>query len=349
MNANVISFGCLNTQLAKDQTKVVLDRLQEVSPRLAGRLEIVASPVLPEQLAASSFLVADAAEVEFIQTQLLSGAFRLAVLCAQDLTLPLCDGVRIVAVPPRDTPFDAFLTRQSLIIDDMPEGSVIGVLNLRSRTQMQALWPGLVFRQLRGGMQSALEALLRRCELDGLVAPAAVVEHLGLQGIVAEIFNPELILPSGGQGILAVLGRADDSEIAALLAPLHSEPTERELAAEFAFLQRFARDLELPVGVLARCTDDGLTVSSAVGSDAGALASLQQREGPAEQAAVLGIELAEAILAHDDALIGLLEADFPEGLPADDDEQDQDQDQDPDLAVLKEYLELDGEPPNQND
>lgn len=341
VNARVLSFGCLNTQLAKDQTQVVLDRLQALNPRLTCRVQVIPSPLDAKALVGESFLATSTGEVEFLEKQLLAGEFRLTVIRAEDLVLPLCAGLTYAAIPRRDTPFDAFLTRQNHIIDEMPDGSVIGVLSLRSRTQMQVLWPNLVFRLLRGGMQSALESLLRRSELDGLIAPAAAVEHLGLQGIVAEIFNPELVLPSGGQGIMVVLGRAEDTEVRELLAPLHCEETQREMEAEHAFLQRFASDLELPVGVLARCAQGRLTVTGAVGSSDAAAVGLQQREGPPDQAARLGTELAESILLNDQALIGLLEAEFPEGLPADLDEDERDID--PDLAVLKEYPELNPE------
>ena len=343
MNSKVVSFGCLNTQLAKDQTKVILDRLQEVSPRLTCRLQVVPSPVSAESLENEPFLAASVAEVEFLEDQLLADEFRLAVIRAQDLVLPLREELAYAAIPRRDTPFDAFLTRQNAIIDDMPDGSKVGVLNLRSRTQMQVLWPNLEFELLRGGMQFALEALLRRCELDGLVAPAAVVEHLSLQGIVAEIFNPELILPSGGQGILVILGRADDSEARELLSSLHCEETQREMEAEHAFLQRFASDLELPVGVLAQCTESGLVVTGAVGSSNTAAAALQRRQGPADEAAALGTALAESILQSDEALIGLLEAEFPEGLPVDDDGEDE-VEPDPDVAVLQEFPEFEDDP-----
>lgn len=336
MNPKVVSFGCLNTQLAKDQTRAVLDRLQTLSPRLACRVQVVPSPIPPSQLGGESFLAASAAEVEFLEAQLLQGDFRLAVICAQDLVLPLREELTFGAIAPRDTPYDAFLTRENLIIDEMSDGAEIGVLNLRARVQMQALWPNLQFRQLRGGMQAALEALLRRCELDGLIAPAAVVEHLGLQGIVAEIFNPELVLPSGGQGILAVLARTDDVEARELMASLHSEATQRELEAEHAFLQRFASDLELPVGVLARCVEGRLLVTGAVGSSDAANAAVHQREGPPSEAVRLGSELAETLLHDNAALIGLLEAEFPEGLPG-----EEEPDQDPDLALLREYPELD--------
>jgi hydroxymethylbilane synthase len=343
VTGKVLSFGCLNTQLAKDQTKVVLDRLQEASPRLVCRMQVVPSPLDAAALEDETFFAASAAEVEFLEEQLLAGEFRLIVVRAQDLVLPLREGIAQVATLPRDTPFDAFLTRQNQIIDDMPAGSRIGVLNLRSRTQMAALWPELDFQLLRGGAQAALDALLRSCELDGLVAPAAVAEHLGLQGVVAEIFNPELALPSGGQGILVVLGREDDADVSGLLTPVHDPATQREMEAEHAFLQRFASDLELPVGVLARCDGARLTVTGAVGTSDAAAAEVQKREGPADQAAALGAQLAEMILQSGQTLIGLLEAEFPEGLPSDEDDVEDEVEEDPDLAVLKEFPEFEDE------
>ncbi|MEZ4386614.1 MAG: hypothetical protein R3D98_03385 [Candidatus Krumholzibacteriia bacterium] len=333
MNPKVVSFGCLNAQLAKDQTKAVLDQLQAVNPRLACRLQVVPSPVSEKDRAGESFLAASAAEVEFLEDQLLAGEFRLAVVRALDLVLPLRPGLRYAAVMPRSTPYDAFLTRQNAIIDDMPDGSVIGVLNLRSRTQMSSLWPNLEFRTLRGGVAAALESLLRKCDLDGLVAPAAVAEHLGLQSIVAEIFNPDLMLPSGGQGIVVVLGRADDAEAVDLLAPLHCEATLREMEAEHAFLQRFASDLELPVGVLARCEGGRLRIAGAVGSSESDNHAVVTREGAADAAASLGVALAEALLSSDTALISLIEADFPEGIPDDEDDV-----VDPDVEVLREVI-----------
>ena len=95
------------------------------------------------------------------------------------------------------------------------------------------------------------------------------------------------------------------------------------------------------MGVLARCVGNRLTITGAVGSSDAATVALQRREGPVEHATALGTSLAEAILQSDEALIGLLEAEFPEGLPLDEDE---DEPVDPDVELLKEFPELDGEP-----
>lgn len=318
MTAKVISFGALNASLAKDQTKIVMDRLQAASPRYAYQMQVVPSPLADDEREDEPFLAACAAEVEYLEEQLLGGEFRLVVVRAPDLVLPLRDGVTYAAVPPRDTPFDALLSRRGAIIDDLEDGARVGVLSLRSKFQVQELWPHLDVRLRSGGVIASLDALLRRSELDALVAPAAVAEHLGLQSVVTEIFSPELILPAGGQGILVVLGLTEDQEVREILAPIHSETTFREMEAEHAFLQRFASDQDLPLSVLARCVGSRLTVTGAVGSSQGGSVVRATREGPAASAGVLGSQLAESMLLSDATVISLLEADFPEGVPEDD-------------------------------
>ena len=108
-------------------------------------------------------------------------------------------------MPDRATPFDAFLNRKGLIMDEMEPGSRIGVLSHRGRApRCRRCGRTCDFQILRGGVDRAMETHMRRSEIDGLVLPASVTEHLGIQGIVAEIFAPEFILPGPGQGILVV-------------------------------------------------------------------------------------------------------------------------------------------------
>jgi hydroxymethylbilane synthase len=310
----VLSFGTLGSSLAKSQTQAVISRLQEIHPRLTCQMTIVPSPLDNSQRGGEAYLAATAAEVEFLEEQLLAGEFRYVVQRAQDLVLPLRKEVAYAAVPPRDTPFDAFLNRQGLIADEMPEHAVIGVLNIRTKAQMQHLWPRLTFQIVPGGLDGALESFLRRCDLDGLVLPAAAAEHLGIQGIVTEIFYPELMLPSSGQGILVVLNREDDQEGRDLLKDLHSEVTFREMEAEHSFMQRFTSDQDLPIGVLAQVDRKKICVTGCICSLHG-MANQETAEGDTANAAQIGTDLAERLLLSGESFIDLLEADFPDGLP----------------------------------
>jgi len=309
-------------------------------------MTIIPSPLSDQEKSDEPFLAASAGEVEFLEEQLLAEEFRVVVVRAVDLVLPLREGVTYAAIPARGIPFDALLNRQGHIADEMEDGSRIGVLNLRSKIQISTLWPNLEVDIVNGGLDTAMEILLRKCEIDGLVLPAATTEHLGIQGIVSEIFYPEMVLPSSGQGILALLCRSADKEVQDLLKDVHSEATFLEMEAEHAFIQHFAADQDLPISVLARVDHDAINITGAIGSVSGSRANKQSIDGKATEATTLGAELASKLMFNTETLIELLEADFPDGLPGDDlDDFEDSAVEDTDLTDLDLQIPDDGSAP----
>ena len=319
MKTRVLSFGSLSSPLARNQTQTVLDRLQQAVPRLNCQLNVFSSPVKGKAKLDEPFLATSRGEVEFLERKLLDDEARCVVLEADDMVLPLPEGLEILCVPDRGNPFDAFLNRKGLLMDEMEAGGTVGVLSLRARAQLSALWPDLEFEVLKGGVDRAMETHLRRSEIDGLVMPAAVTEHLGIQGIVAEIFSPEFVLPGPGQGLLVVIGRTGDHQAREMLKALHSEASAAELQAEQAFCARMISDQDLPVGALARVEHSQLVITGTTGSGLNRLAT----HGPVEKAEAIGDGLATEILSRIDTFADLLEADFPDGLP-DEDHADED-------------------------
>ena len=325
MKSRVLSFGCLSTPLARNQAQRVIDAVRDAAPRLTCQLNLLPSPVAAEAKADESFLTACRAEVEYLVGAVRRQEVRLVVLEAADLTAPLPEDLAIICVPDRVTPFDAFINRQGLIMDEMDPGSRIGVLSLRSRSQMQRLWPNLSFRILRGGAENAMEIHMRRSEIDGLVMPAAVTELLGIQGIVAEIFAPDFVLPGPGQGIEVIVGNAGDHEARDLLADLHSDASAAELIAEHAFQRRMVTDQDLPLGALARVKGGAISITGTTGSGTNRITV----DGKLAEAEAVGSGLATQILNSVESFADLLEADFPDGLPEDDGFENTDLPEDP--------------------
>ena len=316
MKSRVISFGSLASPLARNQTQTVIDRIQDSQPRLTCQLNIWDSPTTAAEKVNEPFVAASRGEMEFLEQQILREQARLVVVEAADMVLPLPEGLAVICVPDRATPFDAYLNRQGLIMDEMEPGSCVGVLSIRSRAQMRSLWPDISFRILRGGVDRAMETHLKKSEIDGLVLPAAVTEHLGIQGIVAEIFAPEFILPGPGQGTLVILGRSNDQEARELLSDIHSPDTAVELESEHSFCRRMISDQDLPVGALARVIGREVAITGTTGPGTKRIVV----NGPTGEAEAVGSGLADQILSRGESFADLLEADFPDGLPEDSDE-----------------------------
>jgi hydroxymethylbilane synthase len=314
--AGSLAFASLASPLSRCQAQAVIDRLQLRARSLACQLELLNSPQSEAQRAREAFVATSRVEVGFLLEALAAGRARCLVLEAADvLAAGLGDAV-IACVPDRGAPFDAFLNRAGRIMDEMEPRSRIGVMSQRVRAQLQHLWPDLRFEILRGGVDRAMETHLRQSEIDGLVLPASVTEQLGIQGIVAEIFAPEFVLPGPGQGTLVVVSREGDDEVRELLAPLHSEDSARELTAESAFHARMLPDQDLPVGALARVDGTAVEIVGCTGTGRRHVAAA----GAATEAAAVGGELALRLLSHRDSLADLLEGDFPDGLPDEPDE-----------------------------
>jgi hydroxymethylbilane synthase len=308
-------FGTLDASLARAQTQSVMDRMQETLPRVSCEMVVAEVPAGEWDTAPEPFLAWHRSNLAFLADKVRREECRAIVTQGYDLPVPLPDGIDYLCVPDRSTPFDALLNRQGLIMDELEPGSKVGVLCLRSKNQLECHWPDLDFQILSGGVDLAMETHLRRSEIDGLVLPAAITETLGIQSIVSEIFSPDFILPAPGQGALVILGAPQDTELAQLLAPLHSEPSARELVAEMAFRRHMISGVDLPIGVLARVDGTKLSITGATGCGTNRI-SVHGKSNEAEEA---GSGLAQQLLSSPESFVDILEAEFPQGLPDDED------------------------------
>ena len=74
------------------------------------------------------------------------------------------------------------------------------------------------------------------------------------------------------------------------------------------------------MGFLAQVTENEIVITGAIGSRTSNTFNQAVIQGPARKAQELGAKLAENLLINPESLLDLLEADFPDGLPADPDE-----------------------------
>lgn len=333
MKSQELRIGSLPTPLARSQSQAFIDMAKEMAPMLNCALTMIDDEVDSPNTGNEVFTATSHRQIARLGEMLLDNQMDAIVLEAADLPLIPPAGCDILCSPPRVTPFDAYLNREGKIMDEMEPGARVGIMSARARAQMQHLWPDIDFLLMQGGIDHAMETHLQHSDIDGLVLPAAATEHLGIQGIVAEIYAPEFILPGPGQGVLVVLGRQGDEETRAALNPMHCPATMVEITAEMAFRRQMVSDMDIPVGVLARVHEDEVVI---VGST-GTCRNRHSVNGPFDQAEEVGLGLARQILSTGEALVDLLEADFPDGLPDDDDALDSDDDDlDAEIAALAE-------------
>src|SRR5688500_13388940 len=94
-----------------------------------------------------------------IEEALTDGRIDCAIHSMKDVPALLPDGLCIAAVPEREDPRDAFLSRGPERLEDLSEGAVLGTASLRRQAQCLHRRPDLKVELLRGNVDTRLAKL----------------------------------------------------------------------------------------------------------------------------------------------------------------------------------------------
>ena len=226
-----------------------------------------------------------------IEEALLDGRADLAVHSLKDLPTELPAGLTIAATPERDDARDAMVGKR---LADLPPGSTVGTSSLRRAAQLRKLRPDLHIESVRGNLDTRLRKL-DHGQYDALVLASAGLKRLGWGDRIAEILEPEMVCPAVGQGALAI-ETAAGAGLAACRALDHA-PTRAAVTAERALLGALGGGCQVPIGAHATVTGEQLHLVAVVVSPDGSELVRRDADGPVAEAARIGSELGETLLA----------------------------------------------------
>jgi hydroxymethylbilane synthase len=232
--------------------------------------------------------------VSGLRASLQHGEVDLAVHSLKDLPTAPAEGIMLAAVPVRDDPHDALAALHGAKLADLPSAARIGTGSPRRSAQLLMLRPDLVPVPVRGNAGTRLGKITSG-ELDAVVLAYAGLVRIGRLDAVSQVFEADEMLPAPGQGALAVECRADDADLAALLARVDDPASRAATTAERALLAALQAGCLAPVGAYAAGTDVVRLHGIVVAADGGT-ALRGTAEGPAAEAERLGRELAEDLL-----------------------------------------------------
>jgi hydroxymethylbilane synthase len=233
--------------------------------------------------------------VKEIESALLEDSIDLAVHSMKDVPTELPEGLGIVAVSDREDPRDALLSREGILLADLPKGAKIGTSSLRRQAQILNRRPDFNLEPLRGNVNTRLRKL-REGQYDAIVLAHAGVKRLGWDDEVTEVLEPEIMLPAIGQGALGIEARVDDRPTLDRIAFLDHSETSVCVSAERSYLHRLEGGCQVPIAAFATVQNGVVSMAGLVSDVDGQRLILRKTSGPAEEAVSLGRSLAEQIL-----------------------------------------------------
>jgi hydroxymethylbilane synthase len=233
--------------------------------------------------------------VKEIEEALLDGRADLAVHSVKDMPAELPGGLHLAAMPPREDPRDALISKNNMGLDKLPHGARVGTSSLRRAAQLLHLRPDLQIETLRGNVDTRLRKLESE-GLDAIVLAAAGLKRMELSQVISEYLEPERILPAVGQGALGIETRTGDVFTNTVVESLVHQQTVTTVRAERAFLKRLEGGCQVPIGAYATLEDETLILKGMVADLKGVRLIRKEMRGDARQPEVVGKSLAEVVL-----------------------------------------------------
>ena len=152
-----------------------------------------------------------------IDIALLRGEIDFSVHSAKDLPDRIPSGLYIAAITESIDYYDALVSKNNLILEQLSYGARIGVSSQRRRMQLEAYRNDFQIADIRGNIQERLK-ILTETDLDALVIAACALLRLGLGHRITQKIPFEILKPHPLQGALAVVTRKEDSDLIKLIA-----------------------------------------------------------------------------------------------------------------------------------
>ncbi len=172
----------------------------------------------------------------------------IGVHSLKDLPTKLPEGLVIGAVLKRDDPNDLIMTREKVRFKDLKKKAVVGTSSIRRAVQLKKLRPDLELKEIRGNIGTRINKL-KNGEYDAIILAYAGLKRLKIKEYYEKIEIKEMI-PSPGQGVIAIVIRKDD-DLSSLLEKLNDQKTLIESECERNFLSALDGSCKTPIGALA--------------------------------------------------------------------------------------------------
>ncbi len=258
--------GTRESKLAMIQTNYIINQLNKVKVKNPIQIKKIATKgdkilnVALDKVGGTGIFIKD------LETLLRNKEIDFAVHSMKDLNPEIDEDFVIAAVPEREDPRDAFISRNHLKLADLKPGAVIGTSSARRGAQIKAIRPDLVTKWIRGPIDSRIEQL-NNGDFDAIILAVAGLNRMNLsKEVITEYLEIDRFVPSVAQGALAIQCRKDDKELINILKLLNDPLAEKATQAERYTLSLLDEDERAPIGVYAFYKNNQITIHTSIAS-----------------------------------------------------------------------------------
>ncbi len=191
-----------------------------------------------------------------VEQALLDRRADIAIHSLKDLPAHNTRGLTLAAIPKRADPRDCLVTHHDArSIDELPHSAVVGTASPRRGAQLIQLRSDLDIQLLRGNVDTRIRKVMEEHQVDATLMAMSGLQRSGLHQHTDRPVDPQVILPSAGQGALAVQCRIDDTVTMSRCLPLNEPVSAAAVHCERSIIADLHGDCHSPIAVYCEPVD----------------------------------------------------------------------------------------------
>ena len=196
-----------------------------------------------------------------IEEELLNKKIDIAVHALKDMPAIETQGLRTACFLKRNDPREILISLKDKKLDELKKNSVVGTSSFRREFQLKRIRNDLNYELIRGNVDTRISKL-KKGKYDAIILSSAGINSLDLNNEITQFFTTSEMIPSAGQGIIALQCRKEDNQIIELIEKVNHKPTFYRALAERGVLKILEGDCETAIGVHAEIKEDEIELNA---------------------------------------------------------------------------------------
>jgi len=214
----------------------------------------------------------------------------IAVHALKDMPANETKGLRTNTFLERNDPREILITKNNKKLKDLDQKSIVGTSSYRREFQIKKIRQDLDCKLIRGNVDTRIRKL-NEGVYDAIILSYAGIKFLKFENEISEIFSAEEIIPSAGQGIIALQCRESDNETISILNKINHEETYKRAHIERNILKVLDGDCETAIGAHSVVDGDKIIVEAELFSLDGKQRFYEKKVGNLNEFKELGKEV----------------------------------------------------------
>ena len=185
----------------------------------------------------------------------------IAVHALKDMPANETQGLTTDSFLERNDPREILITKNKKKLKDLDQKSIVGTSSYRREFQIKKIRQDLNCKLIRGNVDTRIRKL-NEGMYDAIILSYAGIKFLKFENEISEIFSAEEIIPSAGQGVIALQCRENDDETISILNKINHEETHKRAHLERNILKVLDGDCETAIGAHSVVDGDKITVEA---------------------------------------------------------------------------------------